>query len=51
MFILVDQSSCLSQIICEGFAQVAGVDYGDTFAPVARHDTIRILLTLVGQMG
>ncbi|RVX01546.1 Pleiotropic drug resistance protein 3 [Vitis vinifera] len=34
-----------------GFAQVAGVDYGDTFAPVARHDTIRLLLALAGQMG
>jgi hypothetical protein len=25
------------------------VDYGDIFAPVARHDTIRLLLALVGQ--
>ena len=35
----------------KGFVQVAGVDYGDTFAPVARHDTIRLLLALVSQMG
>ncbi|RVW75541.1 Copia protein [Vitis vinifera] len=34
-----------------GFAQVAGVDYGDTFAPVARHDIIRLLFALAGQMG
>ncbi|RVW82648.1 Retrovirus-related Pol polyprotein from transposon TNT 1-94 [Vitis vinifera] len=32
-------------------AIVAGVDYGDTFALVARHDTIRLLLALAGQMG
>jgi hypothetical protein len=25
------------------------VDYGDTFASIARHDTIRLLLTLAGQ--
>lgn len=33
------------------FCQVVGVDYGDTFAPVAIHDTIRLLLALVGQKG
>ncbi|RVX15286.1 Retrovirus-related Pol polyprotein from transposon TNT 1-94 [Vitis vinifera] len=40
-----------ARLVLKGFAQVAGVDYGDTFAPVARHDTIRLLLTLAGQMG
>ena len=35
----------------KGFAQVAGIDYGDTFTPVARHDTIRLLLALAGQLG
>ncbi|RVW12561.1 Retrovirus-related Pol polyprotein from transposon TNT 1-94 [Vitis vinifera] len=38
-------------LVVNGFAQVVGVDYGDTFAPVARHDTIRLLLALAGQMG
>ena len=40
-----------ARLVVKDFAQVAGVDYGDTFAPVARHDTIRLLLALAGQKG
>lgn len=35
----------------KGFTQVVGIDYGDTFALVARHDIIRLLLALAGQLG
>jgi hypothetical protein len=38
-----------ARLVVKSFAQVAGVDYGDIFAPVARHDTIRLLLALTGQ--
>jgi hypothetical protein len=38
-----------ARLVVKGFAQVAGVDYGDIFAPVARHETIRLLLALIGQ--
>lgn len=27
----------------KGYAQVAGLDYADTFSPIARHDTIRLM--------
>ena len=40
-----------ARLVVKGFAQVAGVDYGDIFALVAKHDTIRLLFALVGQMG
>ena len=40
-----------ARLVVKGFAQVFGVNYDDTFALVARHDTIRLLLALVGQMG
>jgi hypothetical protein len=35
----------------KGYSQIFGIDYSDTFAPVARHDTIRVLLAIVAQKG
>ena len=31
-------------LVANGFSQVEGLDFGETFAPVARLETIRILL-------
>ena len=31
-------------LVAQGFAQVEGLDFGETFAPVARLEAIRILL-------
>ena len=30
---------------------VARIDFSDTFVPVARHDTIRLLIALVAKIG
>jgi hypothetical protein len=36
-----------SRLVARGFTQEAGVDYQDIFAPVARHTSLRIFLSLV----
>ena len=40
-----------AKLVVKGYAQMFGVDFLETFAPVARLDTIRMLLALAAQMG
>lgn len=38
-------------LVVKGYAQKYGVDYNEVFAPVARWDTIRVVLALAAQKG
>jgi len=40
-----------ARLVAKGYAQVQGVDFEEVFAPVARIETVRVLLALVAQGG
>ena len=40
-----------AKLVVKGYAQIFCVDFSDTFFPVARLDTIRLLIAIVAQKG
>eukprot|EP00253_Pinus_taeda_P011066 PITA_11066 len=40
-----------ARFVAQGFSQIEGIDYEETFAPVARYSSIRTILSLSAQMG
>eukprot|EP00253_Pinus_taeda_P013564 PITA_13564 len=39
-----------ARFVARGFSQIEGIDYEETFAPVARYSSIRMILALSAQM-
>ena len=40
-----------ARFVAKGFSQVEGIDYEETFAPVARYTSIRTIIALAASMG
>jgi len=40
-----------ARLVVKGYAHIFGVEFSETFAPVARLDTIRLLLAIAAQKG
>ena len=42
---------CKARFVARGFSQKEGIDYDETFAPIARYISIRIIISLASVMG
>jgi hypothetical protein len=40
-----------AHLVAQGYSQVEGIDFGETFAPIARLEAIRILLAFATSKG
>ena len=40
-----------AKLVVKGYTQQHGVYYGEIFAPIVRHDTIRLIIALAAQLG
>ena len=50
---LVDGSveKCKDRFMARGFSQKEGIDYDETFAPIERYNSIRVIISLASVLG
>ena len=42
---------CKARFVARGFSQKEGIDYDETFTPVVRYSSIRVIISLASVMG
>jgi hypothetical protein len=42
---------CKARFVAKGFSQVEGIDYDETFVPIARYSSVRVILAISAPMG
>ncbi|GEQ71883.1 hypothetical protein JCM33374_g5569 [Metschnikowia sp. JCM 33374] len=46
---LLDEEMDAHKLVAKGFTQVPGVDYGETFSPVIKHTSLRLLFAIASK--
>lgn len=49
VFKLKENGTYRAHLVAKGFTQVHGIDYDETFSPVARYDSVRLILVLAAK--